>query len=103
MTKAGLIAMAESLRPELEDKGIKLQLITPGFVRTKATSINDFEMPFIIEAEKAADYIFRGLNSSRFEICFPRRMAWAMRILTSLPNWAYFSLTKRMLTKANDT
>lgn len=100
MTKAGLIAMAESLRPELEAKGITIQVITPGFVRTDATSVNDFDMPFIIETDKAADYILRGLKTNRFEIAFPRRMAWIMKFIESLPYWAFFSATKRMLTKA---
>ena len=98
MTKAGVIAMAESLRPELEAKGITIQVITPGFVRTDATSVNDFDMPFIIEADKAADYILRGLKTKKFEIAFPRRMAWIMKFLEALPYWAFFTATKTMLT-----
>ena len=59
-TKAALISLAESLYFDLTPKGVKLQIICPGFVESEATAINDFEMPDLISAGNAADRIIEG-------------------------------------------
>lgn len=98
-TKAGLINMCEALKPELELHGVQLSLINPGFVKTLLTDRNEFPMPFLIPVEDAVDCILRGLDSSTFEITFPRRLAWLMKLLRLLPYKLYFSLTRRMIPK----
>jgi short-subunit dehydrogenase len=96
-TKAGLINLAEALKPELDEAGIKLSLINPGFVKTPLTDQNDFPMPELITADAAADYIVRGLSSNKFEITFPWRFATLMRILRFCPDWIFFRITRRMV------
>lgn len=96
-SKAALINLAEAMRPELLAKGVTLQLINPGFVRTPLTDKNDFEMPFLISAEAAAETIRRGLRSDRFEIAFPTTFARLMKLLRILPYALYFRLTRRLL------
>jgi short-subunit dehydrogenase len=91
-SKAALINLCEALRLDLMDTNVKLQVINPGFVRTSLTAKNDFKMPAIIEPEAAAEIIFKGLLSSRFEIAFPRRFIYFLKLLRILPyNW-YFKL-----------
>ncbi len=97
MTKAGLINMAEALQPELAGHNIKLQIVNPGFVRTPLTDRNTFEMPFLIGAEKAADAFYRGLMSNRFEIVFPKRFAYLMKVLRVMPHALALRLTKRLV------
>ena len=80
-TKAALINLTEALRWDFKNQNIKLQVICPGFVKTSLTDKNDFPMPFIISAEKAAEIIARGLQSNRFEIVFP----WQMFLLMKIP------------------
>lgn len=94
-SKAAVINLAESLRAELYSSGIDIRLINPGFVKTPLTDKNDFEMPFLISAEQAAHDIIKGLNSKRFEIVFPRKMAWAMKLLKWLPDRVFFQLINR--------
>jgi short-subunit dehydrogenase len=96
-TKAALINLCEALRPQLEREGVKLQLISPGFVDTPLTKKNDFPMPFLISQEKAADAIVSGLESRRFEIVFPWQMAVAMKLLRALPYALSLPITRRML------
>lgn len=96
-SKAALINLAESLRPELEAAGVKLSLINPGFVETPLTDQNDFEMPFLIPADRAADAIARGLAAGRFEIAVPWRFAAIMKLLRILPDPLFFALTRRMI------
>ena len=54
-------------------------------------------MPFLIPVEEAGEQILRGLEQRRFEITFPWQMTWSMRLLASLPHWARFAITRRML------
>lgn len=95
-TKAGLINMCEALKPELDKLGVSLRLICPGFVDTPLTRKNDFRMPFMVTLERAANEIIKGLASRRFEIVFPRRMSFAMKLLRLLPYRLFFALTRRV-------
>ena len=97
MTKAGLINMAEALKPELDGYGIRMQIVNPGFVRTPLTDKNPFPMPFLMELDDAAEAFFRGLHSDRFEIVFPRRFAYLLKILRCLPAPLAFAVTRRLV------
>jgi len=97
MTKAGLINMAEALKPELDTYGIVLQVVNPGFVRTPLTERNPFPMPFLMPVEAAAEAFYQGLRSDRFEIVFPRRFAYFLKGLRCLPAPLAFAITRRMV------
>ncbi|SEF78189.1 SDR family NAD(P)-dependent oxidoreductase [Oceanospirillum linum] len=94
-SKAALINLAESLRSELYSSGVDIRLVNPGFVKTPLTDKNEFDMPFLISAEKAASTIIRGLSGKRFEIVFPTPMAIAMSVLKWLPDRIFFPLINR--------
>ncbi len=94
-TKGGLINMVESLAFDLRQTGVKLQLINPGFVKTPLTDKNEFEMPFLVSAEHAADVIAKGLASDRFEIAFPTTFVLILKFLRMLPYRLYFPLVGR--------
>lgn len=96
-SKAALINMAESLKPECNAHSIKLSLVNPGFVKSKLTDRNDFSMPFILETRDAAERIVRGLESSAFEVTFPKRFTYGLKLLRILPYRVYFFITKRLL------
>lgn len=98
-TKAALINLCEGLYPELQLRNVKLSLINPGFVDTPLTERNDFPMPFLISAEEAADHIAKGLASGRFEIIFPWKMAFTIKLLNLLPRFVTFAITRRMVRK----
>ncbi|MEP6667231.1 MAG: SDR family NAD(P)-dependent oxidoreductase [Nocardioidaceae bacterium] len=94
-TKAALLNLAESLRVDLAPAGIRVQTVSPGFVRTEMTEVNDFPMPFMIEVDEAARAIVDGLQSDRPEIVFPRRMATTMKLLRLLPQRLWTPLWRR--------
>lgn len=100
-SKAGLIGLAQSLKPELDQCGITLQIVNPGFVRTPLTDKNEFPMPFLMELEDAAEAFYQGLQGRSFEIAFPRRMAWSMRLLRWMPYAISFAITRRMIAGTN--
>jgi short-subunit dehydrogenase len=93
-SKAGLSNLAESLRIELAPENIKVQLVSPGFVKTRLTKQNDFTMPFLMEVEDAAARIVKGMKSSAFEIHFPRRFSYFMKLLRILPRPIFFWVMK---------
>ena len=95
--KAALINMCEALKVELDREGVALKLICPGFVKTPLTDQNDFPMPFVIPAERAARHIADGMGSKRFEIVFPFAFAVCMKLLRALPYRLLWPLTRRMV------
>ena len=51
-SKAALSTLMESLRIDLWKTGLKVSQISPGFVKTPMTDLNDYYMPFMIPVEK---------------------------------------------------
>lgn len=99
--KAGLISFAESLWIDLHGIGLNTWVINPGFVRTRLTAQNSFDMPALIEPEEAAQSIIRGFASGGFEIHFPKRFTRFMKLLRLLPiNW-YLRLVQRLVPPLN--
>lgn len=96
-TKAGTIALCESLYPELKAEGVSLSVINPGFVRTPLTDKNDFPMPFLMEVDDAVECIIKGLERNTFEIAFPTRFVLILKFLRLLPDWLYFKITEKMI------
>ena len=93
--KAALINLAEVLHLDLAPRGLGVWLINPGFVKTPLTAQNDFHMPALISAERAAEEIMSGFASGTFEIHFPKRFTRFMKLLRSLPYRFYFPLIRR--------
>ncbi len=84
-SKAWVRVYGESLRLELAAHGIGVSVICPGFVRSRMTAVNQFPMPFLMDAERAARIIQRGLAANRARIAFPWPMAAAVWLLNALP------------------
>jgi len=96
-TKAAILHLAESLRYELAPHGVAVQVVCPGFVTTPLTAANRFPMPGLMSAPAAAARLADGLASDRFEIAFPRRLVWPMKLLGLLPGAWRRALLGRLL------
>ena len=92
----------EALHAELLPKGVILSVVNPGFVRTPLTDRNAFPMPFLVDADTAARRIVDGLATDRFEVTFPRRFAYLMKLLRILPYGLFFAITRRLRPAAAD-
>ncbi len=91
-SKAGTMALAESLYADLRGSGIQVQVANPGFIRTRLTAKNDFTMPFLMEPEGAARAMWEHMNTDRFKVSFPTVFSWLFRLSQFLPDWAYYRL-----------
>lgn len=101
--KAGLISFAESLWVDLNGMGLNTWIINPGFVRTRLTAQNTFDMPVLIEPEDAAAAIIKGFASGCFEIHFPKRFTYFMKLLQRLPISWYLRLARHLVPPLSPT
>lgn len=93
--KAAVINLAESLHFDLSPRGIGVWLVDPGFVQTPLTAQNDFRMPGLIDADTAARAMIRGFSKGGFEIDFPKRFTFWMKLLRVLPDRLFFAWVRR--------
>ncbi len=91
-SKAGTMALAESLYCDLRGSGVTVQVANPGFIRTRLTEKNDFKMPFLMEPEEAARAMFDLMLTDEFKKSFPTVFSWFFRLGQFLPDWAYYRL-----------
>lgn len=94
-SKAAVIHLCEALKYDCDLLGINLQVVNPGFVKTPLTAKNDFPMPTAIGEDEAARRICDGFETAGFEIAFPRRLAWTLKLVNLLPYRLYFPLIAR--------
>jgi short-subunit dehydrogenase len=94
-SKAAVIHLLDGLRFELAPRGISVTVINPGFVRTPLTAPNAFRMPFLMDADEAAQRIVRGLERGKKEIHFPAPLSWTLKLMRVLPYGLYEQLMKR--------
>ena len=98
--KAAMINMAEGLCLTYTPKGLTIQVVNPGFIQTAMTARNDYPMPFMLSADAAARRIVEGLRHGRFEIVFPKRLAWPMKAAGLLPYAVWLKLMARATRRA---
>lgn len=91
-SKAGVMALAESMQADLHTSGIRVQVVNPGFIKTRLTDKNDFHMPFIMEPEEAAREFFEHMNGEDFKKSFPMVFSWLFRLSQFMPDWMYYRL-----------
>ncbi len=91
-SKAGMMSLAESMQADLRTSPIEVQLINPGFIKTRLTEKNDFNMPFIMSPEDAAKEVFEHMNTDGFKKSFPMVFSWVFRLSQFMPDWMYYRL-----------
>ncbi len=86
-TKACVKTWGLALRGALAAQGTKVNVVCPGFVRSRITDGNTCPMPFFLEADVAARKILRGVDRNVGLIAFPWPMRFATWLLSILPVW----------------
>jgi len=84
-SKAAVRFLGEGLRGELKEYGISVNVICPGYIDTPMTEVNEFTMPFMLSARKAARKIRTGLAKNKSRIAFPLALYIPLYLLACLP------------------
>ncbi len=90
-SKAAADYFLKALRMDLPTDAFDISIVRPGFVKTPMTDVNDFPMPFIMSAEKAAQTIIVNMNKRKLFINFPRRFYWLLKCM-SCCSWLWYRL-----------
>lgn len=85
-SKAAVRSYGEGLRGKLKPHGVRVSVICPGYVRTPMTDGNRYPMPFLMDADRAARIIRRGLERNKGRIAFPWPMYALAWLLAALPD-----------------
>lgn len=92
-SKASVRYYGEALRGVLQKSGVKVNVICAGYIKTPMTDANNFYMPFIMDAQKAAKIIAKGLARNKAIIAFPLSLyipLWLLSCLSSnLTDWFF--------------
>ena len=102
-SKSAMITFMESIRFHLRPQGIRVVIVNPGFVKTPLTDKNDFHMPFLISAERAAEYICDSLEREKNKISFPAPFTWLLELARIIPFPLYDLLVERQWQRMKKT
>jgi len=99
-TKAGLAMFAEALRLRLADANVGVTLVSPGFIDTPMSRSLTEPKPFLMQPDKAAAVIARGIARGARNIIVPRQFAVLAAAAKLVPDAAIRAVLRRLF-KAN--
>jgi short-subunit dehydrogenase len=93
-SKAAVSAFFESLRLDLEPRGIAVTIIHPGFIKTPLTAGREAQMPFLMELDDAVKKMARAIEKRRKRYSFPWQLATIVRAGMIMPIWMYDQISR---------
>ncbi len=88
-SKAGMTAFFESVRLDVQNKGVDVTIIQPGFIKTPLTSGRENKMPFIMELDDSISHFLKAIEKKKKFAAFPWQLATFVRLGRVLPAWLY--------------
>jgi len=93
-SKAAVSAFFESLRLDLEPRGVDVTIIHPGFIKTPLTQGRDAQMPFLMELDDAVRKMVSAIEKRRKRYSFPWQLATIVRAGMLMPIWMYDRISR---------
>jgi len=84
-SKAAVKVWGEGLRGQMAASNVEVTVVMPGYVKSPMTAANDFPMPFLMPADRAARLIRDRLTRNPARIAFPwptATIAWLIGMLS---------------------
>src|SRR5215218_8601460 len=78
-SKAGMIAFFESVRLDVQHRGVDVTIIQPGFIKTPLTSGRENKMPFLMELDDAIPLFIGAIEKKKKFAAFPWQLATLVR------------------------
>ncbi len=94
-SKAGMTAFFESVRLDVQDKGVAVTIIQPGFIKTPLTSGRENKMPFLMELEDSVPHFLNAIEKKKKFASFPWQLATFVRAGRIFPAWLYDRIASR--------
>ncbi|MDQ3634002.1 MAG: SDR family NAD(P)-dependent oxidoreductase [Acidobacteriota bacterium] len=94
-SKAGMTAFFESVRLDVQHKGVAVTIIQPGFIKTPLTSGRANKMPFIMELEDAIPLFLNAIEDQKKFAAFPWQLASFVKLGKIFPAWLYDKIAGR--------
>ena len=95
-SKAGMTAFFESVRLDVQNKGVAVTIIQPGFIKTPLTSGRENHMPFLMELEDAVPHFLKAIENKKKFSAFPWQLATLVRAGRIFPAWLYDSIAGKV-------
>ena len=88
-SKAGMTAYFESVRLDVQNRGVSVTIIQPGFIKTPLTSGRAAKMPFLMELDDSIPLFLRAIEKKKKFAAFPWQLATIVRAGKIFPAWLY--------------
>ncbi len=85
-SKGAARIFGQALQGYLRNYNVHVSTIIPGYIKTPMTEVNNFPMPFMTTADKAASKIVRGIAKNKNVIAFPIIMLFLLKIFNLFPS-----------------
>lgn len=94
-SKAGMTSFFESVRLDVQHRGVDVTIIQPGFIKTPLTSGREAAMPYIMELEDSIPYFLKAIENRKKFAAFPWQLATLVRSARVFPAWLYDRIASR--------
>lgn len=94
-SKAAMTSLFESIRLDVQDRGVSVTVIQPGFIKTPLTSGREANMPFLMELEDSVPHFLRAMEKGKKFAAFPWQLATVVRAGKFFPAWLYDRIAGR--------
>jgi Short-chain alcohol dehydrogenase of unknown specificity len=94
-SKAAMTAFFESVRLDIQDRGVAVTIIQPGFIKTPLTAGRHNRMPFLMDLDDAVPLFLKAIERRKKFASFPWQLASIVRAGKIFPAWLYDRIAGR--------
>ena len=88
-SKGAMTNLFESIRLDVQSRGVAVTIIQPGFIKTPLTSGRKNKMPFLMELAAAVPLFLKAIEKRKKFAAFPWQLATFVRLGRIFPAWLY--------------
>ncbi|MBS1797261.1 MAG: SDR family NAD(P)-dependent oxidoreductase [Acidobacteria bacterium] len=94
-SKGAMTNLFESVRLDVQQRGVAVTIIQPGFIKTPLTAGRKNKMPFLMELDDAVPYFIKAIERRKKFAAFPWPLATIVRLGRVFPAWMYDKIAGR--------